>query len=135
MPKTKPADAGSGQFVKVAENLYRYQPSGGYYALLKRGGKQIRRSLKTQERKLAERRLADLREKVDRIDTSKGKTKIEFMEAAQLWLDSMQPPLKPCSFLRRQTSIKQLKRHFGPSTSHNSARPSNVSPPGRRSRS
>jgi hypothetical protein len=39
-----------------------YQPipfwpesSGGYYALLKRGGKQFRRSLKTKDRKLAER--------------------------------------------------------------------------------
>ncbi|MBC2596464.1 hypothetical protein H5P28_19520 [Ruficoccus amylovorans] len=113
MPKTKQADAGSGQFVKVAENLYRYQPSGGYYALLKGGGKQIRRSLKTRDRKLAERRLAGLREKVDRIDTNEGKTKVEFMEAAQLWLDCMRPHLTPSSFLRRQTSVKQLKRHFG----------------------
>jgi hypothetical protein len=36
----------------------------GYYALLKRGGKQFRRSLKTKDRKLADRRLNDLRAKI-----------------------------------------------------------------------
>jgi hypothetical protein len=47
-------------FHKVAENLHRLESSGGYYALLKRGGKQFRRSLKTKDRKLAGRRLNDL---------------------------------------------------------------------------
>ena len=42
----------------VAENLYRLESSGGYYALLKRGDKQFRRSLHTEDRKLAERWLA-----------------------------------------------------------------------------
>jgi hypothetical protein len=35
-------------FHKVAENLYRLESSGGYYALIKKGGKQFRRSLKTK---------------------------------------------------------------------------------------
>ena len=43
----------------VAENLYRLESSGGYYALVKKAGKQFRRSLKTNDRKLAERRLGD----------------------------------------------------------------------------
>jgi len=34
-------------FHKVAENLYRLESSGGYYALIKKSGKQFRRSLKT----------------------------------------------------------------------------------------
>ena len=51
-------------FHKVAENLYRFESSDGYYALLKRGGKQFRRSLKTKDRKLADRRLNDLRTKI-----------------------------------------------------------------------
>jgi len=46
-------------FHRVAENLFRLEMTGGYYALLKRGNKQFRRSLKTKDRKLAERRLAD----------------------------------------------------------------------------
>ena len=50
-------------FHKVAENLYRLESSGGYYALIKRAGKQFRRSLKTKDRKLAERRLGDLKAK------------------------------------------------------------------------
>ena len=41
----------------VGPNLYRLESTGGYYALLKMGAKQFRRSLETQGRKLAERRL------------------------------------------------------------------------------
>jgi hypothetical protein len=33
-------------FHRVAENLYRLETNGGYYALIKRGDKQFRRSLK-----------------------------------------------------------------------------------------
>ena len=51
-------------FHNVAENLYRLESSGGYYALIKKGGKQFRRSLKTKDRKLAERRLKELKEKM-----------------------------------------------------------------------
>ena len=42
-------------FQKVAECLYRHQSSDIYYALVKRSGKQYRRSLQTKDRKLAER--------------------------------------------------------------------------------
>ena len=51
-------------FHRVAENLYRLENTGGYYALLKRGDKQFRRSLKTKDRKLADRRLAEMRGQV-----------------------------------------------------------------------
>jgi hypothetical protein len=40
--------AGQPVFHKVAENLYRLESSGGYYAVVKKGGKQFRRSLKNQ---------------------------------------------------------------------------------------
>ena len=52
-------------FHKVAENLYRLESSGGYYALVKRGGKQFRRSLKTKDRKLADRRLKEIKARLD----------------------------------------------------------------------
>ena len=42
-------------FHKIAENLYRLESSGEYYALVKKGGKQFRRSLRIRDRKLAER--------------------------------------------------------------------------------
>jgi len=46
----------------VGENLYRLESSGGYYAPIKKGGKQFRRSLKTKDRKLAERNLKNFTE-------------------------------------------------------------------------
>lgn len=54
-------------FNKVGENLYRLESTSGYYALLKRGDKQFRRSLKTKDRKLADRRLAALREEIGNL--------------------------------------------------------------------
>lgn len=103
---------GNESFVKVAECLYRYTASGGYYALMKRGGKQIRRSLRTHDRKLAERRLADLRRQADRIDPNKGKALIRFEEMAGQWLDSIASGLKESSGRRRGTSIAQLRKYF-----------------------
>ena len=67
-------------FRKVGENLYRLNTSGGYYALLKRGGKQYRKSLKTTDKELAKRRLGELREKVGRLSTDKGIRNITFDE-------------------------------------------------------
>lgn len=51
-------------FHLVAPNLYRLGEKGKYYALLKRGNKQFRRSLRTKSRKLADRRLSELRAQV-----------------------------------------------------------------------
>ena len=56
-------------FHTVGENLYRHVPSGNYYALLKRGGKQFRRSLKTPDRPLAQRRLSAIRDEDRSFDT------------------------------------------------------------------
>ena len=51
-------------FHRVAEILYRLESSGGYYALVKKGGKQFRRSLRTKDRKLAERMLQELKARI-----------------------------------------------------------------------
>ena len=80
-PVEKPA------FHKVAENLYRLESSNGYYALLKRGGKQFRRSLKTKDRKLADRRLNDLRAKIGCLKISQD-AKLNNPQAAKLWLET-----------------------------------------------
>ena len=52
-------------FVRVAQNLYRYK-TGTYYAFVKKTGRRIHRSLHTNDRKLAERRLADFVAAYDR---------------------------------------------------------------------
>jgi len=70
--KTKhPTNQSQQDLKRVAECLYRSQNSNIYYAILKRGGKQIKRSLKTV---LAKRRLKDLtQDQVDRENKTRPK--------------------------------------------------------------
>lgn len=104
---------------KLGTNLYRLhlrgdkpgKPSGPYYALLKRGGKQFRRSLKTRDRKLAERRLADLRHKVCNLTISDD-SKLSFKEIADRWLASIRHTMKPASVNRLEKCIKGLEPFF-----------------------
>jgi integrase len=100
-------------FQKVAECLYRHASSLIYYALVKRAGKQYRRSLRTIDRKLAERRLAEFRQKVGRLEQRKSLGKVNFEEAAKAWFQSIKGNLKPKSAERRETSIRQLSATFG----------------------
>ena len=65
-------------FKRVSENLYKVIETGGYYALVKRGGKQIRRSLKTTDKALAKRRLSELKEKASKLRAGKEHTSITF---------------------------------------------------------
>src|SRR6058998_3929097 len=52
-----------GVLQKVGESLYRYSRNGVYYARIKRGGKETKRSLRTIDRTLAQRRLRDTPQK------------------------------------------------------------------------
>src|SRR4051812_32368344 len=103
--KTDEAEAQVGAFSKVAECLYRHTSSGTYYGLVKRSGKQYRRSLKTKDRKLAERQLAQFRQKVERLDHTKSRATLTFAECAKLWLSTVAPHLKASSARRRETSL------------------------------
>jgi len=98
-------------FHLVAPNLYRLGPTGKYYALLKRGNKQFRRSLKTKDRKLADRRLAALRDQVGNLTISED-ARLSFKEIADRWVATTQQGLKPASITRRQTCIKNLVPYF-----------------------
>ncbi len=95
----------------VAENLYRLEPSGGYYALLKRGDKQFRRSLKTKDRKLADRRLTELRAQVGNL-TITDDARLSFDDIATRWMDTTKHTLKASSITRRGTCIKNLSPFF-----------------------
>lgn len=112
-PQVTEKEPESGKFQKVAECLYRHRSSGIYYGLVKRSGKQYRRSLKTSERKLAERFLSDFRRKVDRLDHSKVRGDTTFAECAKLWLATVVPHMKPSSALRRETSVGQILPYLG----------------------
>jgi len=98
-------------FHRVAENLYRLETSGGYYALVKRGGKQFRRSLRTKDRKLAERRLAEFQGQVGNLTISDD-ARLSFEEIAARWMATTAHSLKPASVTRRQTCIKNLAPFF-----------------------
>lgn len=100
-------------FRKVAQNLYRLESSGQYYALFKRAGKQIRRSLKTTDAALARRRLSEVRDKVGRLNQTKGASKLTFAELAERWLANHSVHLKEKSISRLDTCLKGLKPHLG----------------------
>lgn len=110
-PETSGETSQSVLFHRVGENLYRLATTGGYYGLVKRGGKQFRRSLRTKDRKLAERRLAELRDKVANLALTED-SRLPFEEIAKRWISVCQHRLKPSSILRRQTCIKALTPYF-----------------------
>lgn len=100
-------------FVKVAECLYRNQSSGLYYALVKRGGKQFRRSLRTTDRAVATRSLADYRRKVERLAAPTAARHVTFAELGRSWFAFASATLKPSSATRRELAMRQLFPHFG----------------------
>lgn len=100
-------------FVKVAECLYRNRSSGTYFALVKKKGKQIRRSLKTKDRKLAERRLRDFRAKVGKLTAPASERKVPLSAIAERWLEGRNPSLKESSATRNRCCWNQLCHHFG----------------------
>ncbi|MCL4180059.1 MAG: hypothetical protein KJ072_20215 [Verrucomicrobia bacterium] len=58
----------AGESRKVAENLYRYSSNGIYYARFRFAGKEIQKSLKTDDRELARRRLRDELDRAEKVD-------------------------------------------------------------------
>jgi len=118
-PKKTESEPMPGAFQKVAECLYRHKSSGKYYGLVKRSGKQYRRSLKTTDRKLAERFIGEFRQKIDRLDHTKARSNITFAECAKLWLATVVPQLKASSALRRETSVGQILPYLGTITVRN----------------
>ncbi len=99
-------------FKRVAENLYRAH-NGRYYALVKRSGKQMKKSLGTTDRKLADRKLKEFLNKADRVNPGSEHRNIRFDELAAIWLKSIAADLKPKSLLRRKVAADSLAGYFG----------------------
>ena len=106
----KPA-AGQPAFHKVAENLYRLESSGGYYALVKKADKQFRRSLKTKDRKLADRRLKVLKEQIGGLSLADD-SKLGFEAVANRWLESVKHTLAPGTIEQLEIRIKNIAPFF-----------------------
>ena len=87
-------------FKRVGEDLYRHSPSGGYYGLIKRSGKQFRRSPKTHDRELAFRRFRTLSGKVGKLIVESWAKWATFGEVAEKWFEGKKPALKKASATR-----------------------------------
>ena len=94
---------------KVAECLYRNH-LGTYFALVKVNGKQIKRSLKTDDAALAKRRLAELKAKAEGLSgTDRG---LIFEGLTARWLAMKKPDLRPNSFLRLEGIVRTTTPFF-----------------------
>ena len=76
MRKRQQSPEKESEWKKVGPCLYRYR-NGTYYALLKHRGKQIRRSLETDDLALARRKLPDLRRDLDVTDPDLSRRSLE----------------------------------------------------------
>ena len=99
----------SQKLTRVAENLYR-NGEGTYYGRIIAGGRNHKQSFKTHDRKLAERKLAEFLQKIEKKETQVAD--IAFDSLADEWLASIKPRLKDKSYTRRLSSINQLKPAF-----------------------
>jgi hypothetical protein len=70
------------------------------------GGKQIKRSLRTNDQALAKRRLKELREKATGLTL--GRKKVDFKTIAHRWLALQKVDLKAASHTRRESTVKGL---------------------------
>lgn len=96
-------------FDKVGECLYRYRPSGVYYARVKSGGKEIRRSLKTKDRQVAKSNLADLRGELGNVDLTVGR--ISLSELCVRFLKTIQHQ-KPKTIECKELVVKRMKNRW-----------------------
>ena len=94
---------------KVAPCLYKYESSGVYFAHVRAGGKLHRESLETTDRQLANRRLADFRRKVSRIDPKLSKTTLKAM--CDLYLQTIEH-LSESTKKAKRSIIERLKKTF-----------------------
>ncbi len=101
------------KLVKVGECLYRNSSSGTYIARVKRKGKEFKQSLKTKDRKLAERRLRDYRAQVGNLSGSAADRRVRFELIAQKWMRAHSIGLKTSSAKRNECCLGQLQPHFG----------------------
>jgi len=109
--KTTPA------LVKVAQNLYR-SASGRYYTFLKRAGKQFHRALKTGNRRVAERKLADLKASIDELTISEN-ANASFGQIARHWLDVNKHALSESTTKRKALYIQAMGPFFSGVTIRN----------------
>jgi integrase len=94
---------------RISLGLYKYESSGVYFAHVRASGKLHRKSLRTTDRKLADRRLSEFRRKISRIDTRLGRITLAAM--ADLYLQTIEHRSHSTKKARRGI-IARLKNTF-----------------------
>ena len=114
----------TGGFRKVGPCLYRYR-NGNYYARFKSSGKEIRCSLETTDRKLAERNLAKKKDDQSQIDRSQGR--LTLAELCDRYLKTVQHQ-KPKTIERKTFIVGRIKTEWptGKLTQIGKIKPSDV---------
>lgn len=89
-----------------------YLRNGIWWARAERNGREFRQSLKTRDRRLAERRH---REWLERLDAAAwgDRPRVAFREAVRVFIAEHLPTLKPSAARRYGVSIKWLNDKFG----------------------
>jgi integrase len=115
----------NGVLQKVGESLYRYSSNRVYYARIKVGGKEIKRSLRTTDPTLARRNLAALKDELRQIDRSQGR--MTLAELADRYLRTVQHQ-KPKTVERKTFIVGRIKSDWatGKLTQVGKIRPSDV---------
>jgi len=111
MPKTTNDTENKADLQCVGECLYRSQKSKRYYAIIKRGGRQIKKSLKTTDYAMAKRMLGDLRKQADGLIPG-ADGKMSFTALATRWHKITSVHLKPSSELRQEGVAKGFCKVF-----------------------
>jgi len=120
--KHRPSTTRKQQVLRqVATNLFRSDKTGHYYAIFKRKPHQVKRSLKTKDRGIAQRKLDAIRHKLARLNTGVAKT-LSFAEydskgvlvggLAQRWLDVVALGLEVSTKDRYLGNIRELSSRF-----------------------
>lgn len=112
--RTDQAPAGSTQqkLENVGECLYRGASSKIYYGITYVGKRQVKKSLKTKDRQLAQARLAELRAKVGNLRPD-NMAKVSFHLLGTRWLADHQHNLKARTIRGKTATIKKLDGLFG----------------------
>jgi integrase len=100
-------------FKWVGQCLYRNIASDIYYALVKKRGKQHRKSLKTKDRQFAGRKLIEFRRQVNGFITPTKDRNITFEELAKDWFGAAKTRYKASSARGAEDCLKRLNKHFG----------------------
>ena len=105
-----------GAFQKVGECLYRYSSNGVYYARIKTHGKEIRRSLGTTDRALANRRLAAAQGRAGaKLIAQKAKSR--WRNCADRYLETIQHQ-KPKTIERKTLIVNRIKARLADRIAH-----------------